>query len=173
MTARVLWLIALTVFGFVGLATLLPADDTGSALHAQQVRDTRERFNLAIEHQNIEAIGDFLAPSYQMVTGRSELAHSKAEAVEVWRSTFRDDPTYVCRRVPDDISVNADWGLAQETGHWACKYHTDGEPVHYTGVYGAKWQRTARAVWLLQSELFTTLTCEGPEAGCRPPDPLE
>jgi hypothetical protein len=45
--------------------------------------------------------------------------------------------------------------------------------VHYIGVYAAKWQRAGDATWLLQSELFTTLSCEGPDAGCRPPDPLE
>jgi ketosteroid isomerase-like protein len=173
MTARTFSLIALVVFGFACLITLLPADEGTPSAEAQQIRDTRERFNLAIERQDAEAIGGFLAPSYHIVTGRSELAHSRDEAVEFWRSAFQNDPTFHCRRVPDDVTVNSEWGLAQEVGHWACKYHVDGTPVHYTGVYAAKWQRAGESTWLLQSEVFTTLSCEGPEAGCRPPDPLE
>jgi ketosteroid isomerase-like protein len=173
MNARVLWLIAPFLFGLACLSTMLPADEASPALETQQIRDTRERFNLAIERQDVAAIGGFLAPSYHIVTGRSELAHSRAEAAEYWQSTFRNDPTFVCRRAPDDITVNAAWGLAQEVGHWSCKYHVDSEPVHYIGLYAAKWQRAGDATWLLQSEVFTTLNCEGPDSGCRPPDPLE
>ena len=173
MTHRVFGLIAVVIIGFTGLSTLLPAGEGSQSVEAQQIRDTRERFNVAIERQDAEAIGGFLAPDYHIVTGRSELAHSRDEAVEFWRSTFLNDPTFHCRRVADDITVNSGWGLAQEVGHWACKYHVDGTPVHYTGVYAAKWQRAGESAWLLQSEVYTTLTCEGPEAGCRPPDPLE
>jgi ketosteroid isomerase-like protein len=173
MNARSLWLIAPFLVSLACLSTLLPAYGDGQSAESQQIRDTRERFNLAIERQDAEAIGGLLAPSYHIVTGRSELAHSRDEAVENWRSTFRNDPTFVCRRAPDDITVNAAWGLAQEVGHWSCKYHVGSEPVHYIGVYAAKWQRAVDATWLLQSEVFTTLSCEGPDAGCRPPDPLE
>jgi ketosteroid isomerase-like protein len=173
MTGRVFCLLALVALGLACPSGMLSADQAGPAPDAQQIRDTRERFNLAIERQDADAIGGLLAPNYHIVTGRSELAHSRDEAVEDWRSTFRGDPTFICRRAPDDVTVNAAWGLAQEVGHWSCKYHVDGEPVHYSGVYAAKWQRAGDAAWLLQSELFTTLRCEGPDAGCRPPDPLE
>jgi ketosteroid isomerase-like protein len=173
MTLRVFGLIAFLIIGFACLGSLPGADATEQTTESQQIRDTREQFNQAIERQDVEAIGGFLAPSYHIVTGRSELAHSRVEAVEYWQSTFRNDPTFVCRRAPDDITVNPAWGLAQEVGHWSCKYHVDSEPVHHTGVYAAKWHRSGDATWLLQSEVFTTLSCEGPDAGCRPPDPLE
>ena len=78
----------------------------------------------------------------------------------------------IYRRTPREVTINEDWGLAEELGNWRGVYTAEGVTVHASGVYAAKWQRAEDGEWLLQAELFTTITCTGPEEGCRPPDPI-
>ena len=134
------------------------------------IRAARVRFNAAIAHQDVAAIGGFLAPSYHIVTGRSAQSHGAATEVDAWRETFLADPGFVCERTTTEIAVNDGWALAKELGHWVCNYQAAGEPVRSHGVYAAKWQRAENGSWLLQAEVFTTLECRGPPEGCRAPD---
>jgi ketosteroid isomerase-like protein len=136
------------------------------------IREARERFNIAIENRDIPTIRSLLAPEYHIVTGRSEQSHGADREAGRWESRFRSDSTVTYRRSPRDVTVNEDWGLAEELGNWRGSYTTEGVLVHTSGVYAAKWQRTETGSWVLQAELFTTLTCTGPESGCRPPDPI-
>lgn len=137
-----------------------------------EIRAARSHFNQAIEARDPAALAGLFAPDYHLVTGRGDQFHGSSEHVELWRQTFRDDPTFGCQRTPERIDVNPEWGLAQETGRWICTQTVDGEPGQYAGVYAARWQRAVDSKWLLQSEVFTTLTCDGPAAACRPPDPV-
>ncbi len=136
------------------------------------IREARERFNIAIETRDIPTIRLLLAPEYHIVTGRSEQSHGADREAGRWAARFRSDPTVVYRRSPRDITVNEDWGLAEELGNWRGSFTNDGVLVHTSGVYAAKWQRTESGAWVLQAELFTTMTCTGPETGCMPPDPI-
>lgn len=136
------------------------------------IRAARERFNIAIEERDVETIRALLAPEYHIVTGRSEQSHGADREAERWTTRFRTDPTVTYRRTPRDVTINEDWGLAEELGNWRGSYTTEGVLVHTSGVYAAKWQRTDAGEWVLQAELFTTITCTGPESGCRPPDPI-
>lgn len=145
--------------------------DRSVAAATRGIRAARAAFNAAIERHDIEIISALFLPDYVLVTGRSDLVRDHAANVALWRSTFRADPSFKCERTPDDIEVNAAWGLAQETGHWICTQTVADGPGRYSGVYAAKWQRAADSGWRLQSEVFTTLNCEGPPAACRRPDP--
>jgi len=136
------------------------------------IRGNRLDFNQAIQEQDIEAIGKFFAPEYHIITGRSQQSHGKAAESDLWASTFAEDPGFVCQREIRKLRINSDWGLAEELGNWTCDYSASGQPIHATGVYAAKWQRSEAKQWLIQSEVFTTMTCEGIDAGCRPPDPI-
>jgi len=136
------------------------------------IRERREQFNLAIADKDVETIHSLLAPSYHIVTGRSEQSHGADEEARRWTERFRGDPTVTYRRTPRDITINEDWGLAEELGNWRGTYTSRGVLVHVSGVYAAKWQRTETGEWVLQAEMFTTLTCTGPEGGCLPPDPI-
>jgi ketosteroid isomerase-like protein len=137
-----------------------------------EIRAARERFNLAIAEQDVETIGSLLAPSYHIVTGRSEQSHGADVETTRWLERFRSDPTTFYRRTTREVTVNEDWGMAEELGNWKGTYTVNGIPVHASGVYAAKWQRTDGGDWVLQAEMFTTLTCTGPEGGCIPPDPI-
>ena len=136
------------------------------------IREARERFNVAIASRNVETIRSLLAPSYHIVTGRSEQSHGADEEARRWSERFRSDPTVMYRRTPREVTINEDWGLAEELGNWRGTYTTEGVLVHTSGVYAAKWQRAEDGVWVLQAELFTTITCTGPERGCPPPAPI-
>ena len=136
---------------------------------ADLIRAARERFNIAIEYKDAEAIHALLAPSYHLVTGRSDQFHGAEEERARWAEVFRTDPSTVYVRVPRDVTVNEDWGLAEELGKWTGRYTIEHILVQASGVYSAKWQRTEAGEWVVQAEIFTTLTCDGP---CKKPDPI-
>lgn len=137
------------------------------------IRAARARFNQAIERQDVEAIKAFFMPEYHIVTGRSDQTHGRENEAQLLKRMFAGDPSFVCHRATREVRVNPAWGLAEELGDWRCDYTVAAEKINSSGVYAAKWQRTIGDQWLLQSEVFTTLECQGSEKGCRPPDPIE
>lgn len=136
------------------------------------IRAAREKFNVAIEEKDVDVIRSMFAPNYHIVTGRSEQSHGADEEGRRWAERFGSDPTTLYRRTPREVTINEDWGMAQELGNWKGTYTIHGVLVHVSGVYAAKWQRAENGEWLIQAEMFTTLTCTGPEGGCLPPDPI-
>ena len=138
----------------------------------EMIRAARERFNVAIADKDIDTIRLLLAPTYHIVTGRSAQNHGADEEATRWAEVFRADPTAMYRRTPREITINEDWGLAEELGNWQGNYTADDTLIHASGVYAAKWQRAEDGEWVLQVEVFTTLTCIGPAAGCVRPDPI-
>lgn len=149
------------------------AAEAGVSDDENSIRSARLGFNQAIRDQDVAAISRFLAPEYHIVTGRSQQSHGIEAERDLWASTFASDPTFVCQRDARELRINRDWGLAEELGDWNCHFTAESEPVHASGVYAAKWQRAVNGSWLIQSEVFTTMACEGSPAGCKPPDPIE
>jgi len=138
----------------------------------KKIRKAREQFNLAIANKDVETIRALLAPTYHIVTGRSAQNHGADQEAARWADVFRTDPTVVYHRTPREIMINEDWGLAEELGNWKGTYTADGVLIHASGVYAAKWQRAENGEWVLQAEVFTTLSCTGLETGCVRPDPI-
>jgi 7,8-dihydropterin-6-yl-methyl-4-(beta-D-ribofuranosyl)aminobenzene 5'-phosphate synthase len=136
------------------------------------IRATREAFNVAITNRDADTITSLLAPGYHIVTGRSEQSHGVGSEREKWIARFKSDPTVSYRRTPRAVRVNEGWGLAEETGDWKGSYTTAGKAARASGVYAAKWQRSTDGRWLIQSEVFTTLACEGGPTACPPPEPI-
>jgi 7,8-dihydropterin-6-yl-methyl-4-(beta-D-ribofuranosyl)aminobenzene 5'-phosphate synthase len=148
------------------LATFLAADSDAD------IRAARRSFNEAIARKDAAAIAAVLAPTYHLVTGRSDQSHGAQAEREKWATRFVADPTVVYVRTPRAVRVNEDWGLGEETGDWQGSYTTAGQRASANGVYAAKWQRSVDGRWLLQSEVFTTLKCEGAPVACVPPEPI-
>ncbi|MBX7184654.1 MAG: MBL fold metallo-hydrolase [Vicinamibacteria bacterium] len=148
------------------LAGALASGDEG-------VRAAREEFNAAIARRDAVAIGRLLAPGYHIVTGRSDQSHGARVEAERWAARFASDPAVAYRRSPREVRVNEAWGLAEETGDWTGSFTSGSSRGRAAGVYAAKWQRALDGRWLIQSEVFTTMSCEGPAAACPPPDPIE
>jgi len=139
---------------------------------SELIRAARERFNVAIVDKDIAAIRSLLAPTYHIVTGRSAQNHGADEEAARWTEVFKADPTAVYRRTLREITINEEWGLAEELGNWKGSYTAEQTLVHASGVYAAKWQKAEDGEWVLQVEVFTTLTCTGPDSGCVRPDPI-
>ena len=127
---------------------------------------TRERFNTAIANKDAETICTLLAPTYHIVTGRSDQNHGAEEEAARWASVFQSDPTAIYIRTTREITINEAWGLAEELGNWKGSYTIAGKLVNASGVYSAKWQRTQNGEWVLQAEVFTTIEFD---EGCVPP----
>ena len=139
----------------------------------EAIRAARERFNVAIANKDVETIRTLLAPTYHIVTGRSAQNHGADEEAARWAEVFRADPTTIYHRTPREITINEEWGIAEELGNWKGSYTAEEMLVQASGVYAAKWQRAEYGGWVLQVEVFTTLTCTGPASGCVRPDPIQ
>lgn len=135
----------------------------------EMIREARERFNIAIASKDPETIRSLLAPSYHIVTGRSDQFHGQEEEAKRWQQVFESDPTAIYVRTTREITVNESWGLAEELGNWKGSYTLNKNIVSASGVYSAKWQRRQNGDWVLQAEIFTTI--EFDEA-CVPPDEI-
>ena len=133
------------------------------------IHSAREVFNTAIAEKNAKAIRPLLAPSYHLVTGRSDQFHGADEEEIRWAELFQSDPTAVYRRTPREITTNEAWGIAEELGNWQGTYTANKTLVNASGVYSAKWQRTTTGAWVLQTEVFTTINFD---EACAPPDPI-
>lgn len=135
----------------------------------QSIRNVRERFNKAIEEKDVETIRALLAPSYHIVTGRSDQFHGQDEEAKRWAGVFKSDPTAIYVRTTREITINEAWGIAEELGNWQGSYTLKNILVKASGVYSAKWQKTKNGNWVLQVEVFTTIKFD---EGCVPPDEI-
>ncbi|HEY6828086.1 MAG TPA: nuclear transport factor 2 family protein [Gemmatimonadaceae bacterium] len=146
------------------------ARDSVDAATSTAIRAARERFNAAIASRDTATIASLLLPTYHLISGRSVQSHGVAEEVAVWKSMFADTSLLYVRRTRE-VRANQAWGLAEELGDWTGRLTAADGPVRVGGSYAAKWQRDTGGEWRLQSEVFTTLHCEGGPQGCKPPDP--
>src|SRR5690606_11989314 len=121
------------------------------------IKEAREVFNNAIANKDAETIRTLLAPSYHIVTGRSDQFHGQDEEAKRWTTVFQSDPTAIYVRTPREITINEAWGIAEELGDWQGSYTLAGKLVSASGVYSAKWQRAKNNDWVLQVEVFTTI----------------
>ena len=143
----------------------------------EMIREAREKFNIAIANKDAETIRTLLAPSYHIVTGRSDQFHGQEEEAKRWSQVFESDPSVIYRRTPREITINEVWGIAEELGNWRGSYtlrQAQGSAlnknlVNASGVYSAKWQKTKNGNWVLQAEVFTTINFDD---ACVPPDPI-
>jgi ketosteroid isomerase-like protein len=137
--------------------------------HEAAIRDARSAFNRAIRQQDADTILSFFAPEYHLITGSSVQAHGIDVQQTMWADTFVESPGFYCQRDIRELSINENWGLAEELGDWNCYNRPENHSTHYSGVFSAKWQRTLKGEWLIQSEVFTTMHCESSDSGCSPP----
>jgi ketosteroid isomerase-like protein len=89
----------------------------------------------------------------QAVTGRSEYR-------EMLLSASSGHNPIIYQRMALTVDVSERWPLAYEEGRWSGRVgDANGQPV-IAGRYAAQWvKRDGR--WLIRSEVFVALTCEG------------
>lgn len=121
------------------------------------IRLARKRHNDAILNRNIEVICSFFTFDYHVVTGRGIHSHGIEEQRQRWQAQFQTDPIMLYRRRTRELRLSERVGVAEELGCWVGKYTLDQKIVLVAGVYEANWQKQAEDLWLVQTEVFTTL----------------
>jgi len=122
----------------------------------QAIRAARSAINDAIDRRDASAIAAFLLPSYHVVTARSMQRSGREDSCRSWAELFEHDKTATYGRIPGEIHVNEDWGMAEEHGRWTGTVMAKQGLIEVAGVYAAKWHFTQDG-WMLQAEMFTPI----------------
>jgi len=125
--------------------------------HITYIRMARQQYNEAIFRRNADDICAFLTLDYHVVTARGLQSHGIEEQRSRWRAAFEQDSVVVYRRHTKAIRLSEQSGAAQEHGYWTGKYAVGQQTAVAGGVYSAKWLKQASGLWLVQTEVFTTL----------------
>jgi hypothetical protein len=131
--------------------------------HTHYIRLARQHYNDAILNRNVEAICSFFAADYHVVTGRGIQSDGIEEQRHRWAAVFQADPIVLYRRHTRELRLSDPLGNAEELGNWVGKYTLNQNFFLAAGVYAAKWQRQVSGIWLIQTEVFTTLRSKGYE----------
>jgi ketosteroid isomerase-like protein len=125
---------------------------------AEGVRKARERFNNAIENNDIDAIAAILDDDVVLVTGTGSDAYVGREPqLNLWRSDVMDPDSLRYLRETNEVQLSPLHPLALESGQWT---GTAADHSEVGGEYSAKW-RCANTGWLLEAETFMTTRCSG------------
>lgn len=123
----------------------------------EQIRIVREASNAALKALDEEANFEFLTDNVLITTGNGSLISGKDELRSYIAAASDAQPMYWVR-IPGEIRVNEERGLAWETGVWN-GYDADdqnGKTPLFRGNYAAQWIRVS-GEWKIQSQLFVTL----------------
>jgi len=140
-------------------------DGAGAATDAepgQRIRARRAAFNDAIAAHDAQRALAFLDSEYQITTGAGEMSQGRFSEVGTWDAIFAraDDIVYV--RTPDRVDVASPPVRAYESGAWRGSWTASEGPQTLGGRYTAHW-RLVDGEWVIRSEIFVTLWCDGPD----------
>lgn len=126
------------------------------------VRNLRAESNAAIANHDSTSLRAIFADDYLGIEGTSgELDNGgDATAKSYIFGEFKDPTfdTYV--RTPDSFRLARSEKRIAESGHWVGIWHKPDGTMRKSGVYLARWMHADNR-WLLRSELFVTLDCQG------------
>ena len=124
------------------------------------IKAQREATNRLIAEHDARGLRIHLTDDMLLVVGDGGLIDGAAPVVEAWVEQFKDPDLITYVRTPETIEI-ADHGLvASEQGRWVGTWKNG---LTLTGVYLAGW-RWHDNWWLIEREMFVTLTREGPKA---------
>jgi|KBSSwiStaDraftv2_1062776.scaffolds.fasta_scaffold114300_3 ketosteroid isomerase-like protein len=138
-------------------ATTVAAQDEG------QIRRARAESNQSIARHDVPGIVAFLADEYQASVSNGNFVKSPGEMGTIFAAHFAEFKDAIYVRTPDSVVVSSSGQTASETGNWTGSWTKPGGPFRIGGRYAAYWRKVA-GKWLIHSELFVPLFCNGP--GC-------
>ena len=138
----------------------------GGTSAAAAIRAARQAYNAAIARGDADAVAGLLVENYVSVSSIGAQNHGREEARANYAEIAKLGWSII--RTPRDVRVNEAWGSAQELGDWVVKRERPNVAT-VRGVYAAKWLRTTKGEWRVQSEVFTAMSCEGSAVACAPP----
>lgn len=124
---------------------------TGDAL---EILNVRQASNDALKVYDVEKELSFMTDDVFITTGNGTLIQGTENLREYIRTVPAEKMYWV--RTPDEIEVNAETGLAWESGTWKGYQPDAGQEPVTGGNYAAMWTRQDGS-WKIKSELFVTL----------------
>lgn len=128
-----------------------------------QIRQARAESNRAIARHDVSAILARLTDEYQSSVSNGAFMQSRTEMGNAFAARFAESRDALYVRTPESVVVSTAGPVAAEFGSWTGSWTTPGGPFRTGGRYAAYWRKVAGR-WLIHSELFVPLFCEG--AGC-------
>jgi ketosteroid isomerase-like protein len=129
-----------------------------------QIRAARASSNRAIAAHDVAGAIAVLDGSFHAAISSGEFRTSREEMGRAFAERFDAFADAVYVRTPATVEVATNGAIASETGEWVGSWTTSEGPFRTGGRYAAHWRKDADGRWLIRSELFVPLFCEGP--GC-------
>jgi ketosteroid isomerase-like protein len=125
-----------------------------------EIREGRQSSNKAIEAHDTVGISKHWCPNIIVVTSRNAQYSGRRQNAMAFASEFKSKEGLIYVRTPDKVQVNANAGMAAESGTWVGRWKNGDEKISVTGSYYAKWIKTS-GHWFIRAETYTLLKCEG------------
>ena len=107
-------------------------------------------------------------PEFHQVSSTSAQSAGRVAARDRSDELFAARPDVVYLREPEEITVNAAWGQAAESGRWTGSWTQPDGVTRVGGVYFAKWKKSG-VNWMLLTETFVQTSCSGTRYSDTPP----
>ncbi|RAK69049.1 DUF4440 domain-containing protein [Phenylobacterium kunshanense] len=120
---------------------------------ADAIRARRKLTNKLIAAHEAARLRPFFIPDVKVIVGDGGLILGVDEVVAAFAAQFAEPEFIAYVRETDDVEIDANGARAAERGRWTGRW-TDRE---MGGSYLAVW-RKATGQWVLESELYVTLT---------------
>jgi ketosteroid isomerase-like protein len=121
------------------------------------IRMARATFNRALAEADVKAIEPLLARDAVLVTGSDSavIVGRKAQLL-AWKREFASTDRLLYTRTTESVTASPVEPIAMEQGQWQGVTADTGRMLA-AGSYAAKW-RAVGGAWLLEAEIFVTLT---------------
>lgn len=127
------------------------------------IRQARAAQNDAIARSDFDAAARFWTEDVTIRRALGPAVAGAEAARQVLEQAAGHRPALVYRRTTEVVCVSGHWPLAYEEGVWSARSETGAEGDEMSGRFAAQWVLRDGA-WLIRSELFVALDCDGP--GC-------
>jgi ketosteroid isomerase-like protein len=128
------------------------------------IKTARAAQNRAIANRDFEAASLLWTEDVTMRRALGQAVMGRSEYRDMLSSAASGQDPIIYQRTAVTVDVSDRWPLAYEEGRWSGHSGNADGPSVIAGRYAAQWvKRDGR--WLIRSEVFVALTCEG--AGCR------
>ena len=124
------------------------------------IRARRRLTNKLIAAHDAGRLKPFLDPEVKVIVGDGGLIAGASAVLAAFEAQFKD-PTFVAYvRTPGSVEVDQAGLRAAESGRWVGAWRDR----QMSGAYLATWRKVT-GQWVIESELFVTLTEGGPSLG--------
>ena len=136
-------------------------DQLGAVADIKTARATQ---NKAMADRDFDLAASFWTDDVTMRRALGQAVMSRSEYREMLMSASSAQSPVIYQRVAVSVDVSDRWPLAYEEGRWTGHLGgVDGQAV-IAGRYAAQWIKRD-GHWLIRSEVFVALSCEG--VGCQ------